>query len=170
VCISIAQRMVFGRWNFQAVGKERVTNATTASCLARYFSSPPQAQVTLSLCSSQPITHPPLATSPHPPGPSVSYANTSTGHKPCTAQYLLSGSWHWHFCLSDVSLTGATGRGEWIQYSIETYTGNGQFPCKTSCCRSLQNVGLNLHYNITQQSIASTAPFVGAAVTSIFKH
>jgi hypothetical protein len=28
--------------------------------------------------------HPPLATSPHPVGPSARFANSSTGQKPCT--------------------------------------------------------------------------------------
>jgi hypothetical protein len=31
--------------------------------------------------------HLPLATSPHPVGPSASSANTSTGQKPCSALY-----------------------------------------------------------------------------------
>ena len=87
-CYVIVQCRNFGWWNFRTVGLERVTNAATVSWLVYYLPYSSVRTIDLVTLKFQAIKHSPLATSPHPVGPSASSAY-SDGQERSNILYLL---------------------------------------------------------------------------------
>jgi len=71
----VVQSMVFGRWSFQAEGKERVTKAALRLVLVLSASV---STIDLSKMKFRANKRPPLATSPRPIGPSASISTTQS--------------------------------------------------------------------------------------------